>query len=175
MKNKMEITDEEIRGLVDPNEGIEVVEIPIEEIEDAAHKLAISLVDNLSVFYYNETFLKENPLFKKQVDKDIESLRILLKMRKSDEVTHDILVRSIGQNPGNASLYRSLSEVQKTMLSIQTKIDDTIKSLNTFMKGYQMEINFNPQKDDDENEQEISTIATKGTKSFIENLKKEGE
>jgi septum formation inhibitor MinC len=96
-------------------------------------------------------------------------------MRKSDEVTHDILVKSIGQNPGNASLYRSLSEVQKTMLSIQTKIDDTIKSLNTFMKGYQMEINFNPQKNDEENEQEISTIATKGTKSFIENLKKEGE
>lgn len=169
-KNNLEITDEDIRGLVDPNEGIEVVEIPIEEIEDAAHKLAISLVDNLSVFYYNETFLKENPLFKKQVDKDIDSLRILLKMRKSDEVTHDILVRSIGQNPGNASLYRSLSEVQKTMLSIQTKIDDTIKSLNTFMKGYQMEINFTSSKDETE-EQEISAIATKGTKSFIESLK----
>lgn len=169
MKNKMEITDEEIRGLVDPNEGIDIVEIPIEEIEDAAHKLAISLVDNLSVFYYNETFLKENPLFKKQVDKDIDSLRILLKMRKSDEVTHDILVRSIGQNPGNASLYRSLSEVQKTMLSIQTKIDDTIKSLNTFMKGYQMEINFTPQK----NEEDVDEVnlTTKGTKSFIENLK----
>ena len=91
-KNNLEITDDDIKGLVDPNEGIEVVEIPIEEIEDAAHKLAISLVDNLSVFYYNETFLKENPLFKKQVDKDIDSLRILLKMRKSDEVTHDILV-----------------------------------------------------------------------------------
>ena len=93
-------------------------------------------------------------------------------MRKSDEVTHDILVRSIGQNPGNASLYRSLSEVQKTMLSIQTKIDDTIKSLNTFMKGYQMEINFTSQKsEEDENNQEISTLATKGTKSFIESLK----
>ena len=168
-KNNLEITDEDIRGLVDPNEGIEVVEIPIDEIEDAAHKLAISLVDNLSVFYYNETFLKENPLFKKQVDKDIDSLRILLKMRKSDEVTHDILVRSIGQNPGNASLYRSLSEVQKTMLSIQTKIDDTIKSLNTFMKGYQMEINFTPQK----NEEDVDEVnlTTKGTKSFIENLK----
>lgn len=169
MKNKLEITDEDIRGLVDPNEGIEVVEIPIEEIEDTAHKLAISLVDNLSVFYYNETFLKENPLFKKQVDKDIDSLRILLKMRKSDEVTHDILVRSIGQNPGNASLYRSLSEVQKTMLSIQTKIDDTIKSLNTFMKGYQMEINFNTPKEE-ENGDEIKTT-TKGSKNFIESLK----
>ena len=169
-KNNLEITDEDIRGLVDPNESIEVVEIPIEEIEDAAHKLAISLVDNLSVFYYNETFLKENPLFKKQVDKDIDSLRILLKMRKSDEVTHDILVRSIGQNPGNASLYRSLSEVQKTMLSIQTKIDDTIKSLNTFMKGYQMEINFNTSKEEEENSDEIKT-ATKGSKSFIESLK----
>ena len=172
MKNNLEITDDDIKGLVDPNEGIEVVEIPIKDIEDEASKLAINLVDNLSVFYYNETFLKENPLFKKQVDKDIDSLRILLKMRKSDEVTHDILVRSIGQNPGNASLYRSLSEVQKTMLSIQTKIDDTIKSLNTFMKGYQMEINFTPQKNDDEEHEELNS-ATKGTKSFIETLKKE--
>lgn len=170
ISDKTQITDDDIKGLVDPNEGIEVVEIPIEEIEDAAHKLAISLVDNLSVFYYNETFLKENPLFKKQVDKDIDSLRILLKMRKSDEVTHDILVKSIGQNPGNASLYRSLSEVQKTMLSIQTKIDDTIKSLNTFMKGYQMEINFSSKNEESEDHVELNSVS-KGSKSFIESLK----
>lgn len=170
ISDKMQITDDDIKGLVDPHESIEIVEIPIEEIEDAAHKLAISLVDNLSVFYYNETFLKENPLFKKQVDKDIDSLRILLKMRKSDEVTHDILVKSIGQNPGNASLYRSLSEVQKTMLSIQTKIDDTIKSLNTFMKGYQMEINFSPKNEESEDHVELNSVS-KGSKSFIESLK----
>lgn len=172
--SNIEITDNDFKGIVDPGEVIEVVNIPIEEIEDEASKLAICLVDNLSVFYYNETFLRENPLFKKQVDKDIDSLRILLKMRKSDEVTHDILVKSIGQNPGNASLYRSLSEVQKTMLSIQTKIDDTIKSLNTFMKGYQIEINFNTKADEEEIKEEAIAVS-KGSKNFIENLKKEGE
>ena len=40
------------------------------------------------------------------------------------------------------------------------------------MKGYQMEINFTPQKNDDEEHEELNS-ATKGTKSFIETLKKE--
>ena len=95
-------------------------------------------------------------------------------MRKSDEITHDILVKSIGQNPGNASLYRSLSDVQRTMLNIQTKIDETIKSLNTFMKGYQMEINFSQQNTNNEQEEQtIDNLTTKGSKSFIEQLKNE--
>lgn len=170
----MNITDQDIQNIVDPNNGIEVIDIPLETIADEAEAMAISLVDNLSIFYYNETFMKEHPTFKKHIETDIDSLRMLLKMRKSDEVTHDILVRSIGQNPGNASLYRSLSDVQRTMLNIQTKIDETIKSLNTFMKGYQMEINFNQtSQDDNQEEQEISNLTTKGTKSFIEQLKQE--
>ena len=95
-------------------------------------------------------------------------------MRKSDEITHDILVKSIGQNPGNASLYRSLSDVQRTMLNIQNKIDETIKSLNTFMKGYQMEINFSQQNTNNEQEEQtIDNLTTKGSKSFIEQLKNE--
>lgn len=168
----MEITDQDIQNIVDPNNGIDVIDIPLDTIADEAEAMAISLVDNLSVFYYNETFMKEHPNFKKHIETDIDSLRMLLKMRKSDEVTHDILVRSIGQNPGNASLYRSLSDVQRTMLNIQTKIDDTIKSLNTFMKGYQMEINFNQvHSEDDQDEQECITLTSKGTKSFIEQLK----
>lgn len=168
----MEITDQDIQNIVDPNNGIDVIDIPLDTIADEAEAMAISLVDNLSVFYYNETFMKEHPNFKKHIETDIDSLRMLLKMRKSDEVTHDILVRSIGQNPGNASLYRSLSDVQRTMLNIQTKIDDTIKSLNAFMKGYQMEINFNQtQHEDDQDEQGGVVLTSKGTKSFIEQLK----
>lgn len=168
----MEITDQDIQNIVDPNNGIDVIDIPLDTIADEAESMAISLVDNLSTFYYNETFMKEHPNFKKHIETDIDSLRMLLKMRKSDEVTHDILVRSIGQNPGNASLYRSLSDVQRTMLNIQTKIDDTIKSLNTFMKGYQMEINFNQtQLEDNQDEQECINLTSKGTKSFIEQLK----
>lgn len=168
----MEITDQDIQNIVDPNNGIDVIDIPLDTIADEAEAMAISLVDNLSTFYYNETFMKEHPNFKKHIETDIDSLRMLLKMRKSDEVTHDILVKSIGQNPGNASLYRSLSDVQRTMLNIQTKIDDTIKSLNTFMKGYQMEINFNQtQLEDNQDEQECINLTSKGTKSFIEQLK----
>lgn len=170
----MNITDEDIRGIVDPNNGIEIVEIPLDTIKDEAEALAMDLVANLSVFYYNDTFMKEHPNFKKHIEADIESLRILIKMRKSDEFTHDILVKSIGQNPGNASLYRSLSDVQRTMLNIQTKIDETIKSLNTFMKGYQMEINFSQQNtNNDPEEQTIDVLTTKGSKSFIEQLKNE--
>ena len=53
----MNITDEDIRGIVDPNNGIEVVEIPLDTIKDEAEALAMDLVANLSVFYYNDTFI----------------------------------------------------------------------------------------------------------------------
>ena len=58
--------------------------------------------------------------------------------------------------------------------NIQTKIDETIKSLNAFMKGYQMEINFSQQNTNNEQEEQtIDVLTTKGSKSFIEQLKNE--
>jgi hypothetical protein len=153
---------------------LDIVDIDIDGIGVAANNEADDLINNLAVFYYDEQFMSSHPTFKKQVDADLESLRILFKMRKSDEITHDLLVNAISKNPGNASLYKSLTDVQKTIISITTKIGDIIKGLNTLMKGYQLELNFE-EKNEPQEQSEGNKINNthRGTKEFINQISAE--
>ena len=160
----------------DPDiDGLQLVDIDFDGIEEAAKADAVALIENLEKFYYNEDFMKEHPTFKKRIDTDLESLRILFKMRKSDETAHDLIMKAIQGNSGNASLYKSLSEMQKTIISITTKIGDIIEGLNTLMKGYQLELNFDATENDNDNDDEEKPIYTngsthRGSKEFIEQM-----
>lgn len=159
----------------DPDiDGLQLVDIDFDGIEEAAKADAVALIENLSKFYYNEDFMKEHPTFKKRIDTDLESLRILFKMRKSDETAHDLIMKAIQGNSGNASLYKSLSEMQKTIISITTKIGDIIEGLNTLMKGYQLELNFDAVENDNDDDVEESTYTGgsthRGSKEFIEQM-----
>ena len=175
--------DVDLDGIVDPGE--EVVNIDIESIEDHSIMDARSMVENLSKFYYDEEFMKANPSLKKRIDSELESLRILIKMRKSDERTHDILLGAIAKNSSNASLYRALTETQKTILSITTKINDIVNALNGLLKNYQLEIQWKEETvetttddNDDTNDEDVVEISRdihKGTKSFIEQMNDEEE
>lgn len=158
-------------------DGMQLVDIPIDDISDEAAQEAALLIENLSKFYYDEDFMRNHPSFKKRVDTDLESLRILFKMRKSDEVAHDLLLNAIAGNSGNASLYRSLTEIQKTIISITTKICDIITGLNNLMKGYQLELNFDQDENIEEGsgEEKESTDVTRcrGSKDFIKKMNEE--
>lgn len=155
----------------------EIVEsIDIEQINDEAVAMAMGMVKNLSTIYYNEQFMEENPRLKKRIDAELENLRILFKMRKSDERTHDILLDAITRNPNNASMYRSLSQIQSTLLSIQKQVDETINNITNVLKGYQMEINFTREND---NQMTMTTSNDssihRGSKSFIEQMKEKNK
>lgn len=162
-------------------DGIDIVNIDIEGISNDAESKAKTLFEDLTAFYYDPEFLKANPNFKKRVDNDIESLRMLLKMRAADEVTHDVLLKAIAANSGNASLYRSLTQVQTTILQITTKIETIINNLTTLIKGYQLELNFKLEQEqqmlDDNEDNEIDEnideqTIHRGSKSFIEQMNK---
>lgn len=170
----------EIEHLFDNDiiDGIEVVNIPIEDISKNANVKAQSLVEDLTEFYYDPEFLKNNPNFKKRVDNDLESLRMLIKMREADEVTHDVIIKAIAANSNNASLYRSLTQIQTTILQITTKIETIVNNLTTMIKSYQLELNFKMEQEQLKNEtEESATIedingAHRGSKSFIEQMNK---
>lgn len=156
-------------------DGLEVVNIPIEDISKNANEKAQSLIEDLAEFYYDPEFLKKNPNFKKRVDNDLESLRMLLKMREADEVTHDVIIKAIAANSSNASLYSSLTRIQTTILQITTKIETIVNNLTTMIKGYQMELNFKNEQEiqnDLENDDEDIESLHKGSKSFIEMMNK---
>ena len=172
----------EIEGLFEDGtiDGLDIVNIPIEDISKNANDKAQSLVEDLTEFYYDPEFLKNNPNFKKRVDNDLESLRMLLKMREADEVTHDEIIKAIAANSSNASLYRSLTQIQTTILQITTKIETIVNNLTTMIKSYQLELNFKmeqeqlknePEEDEPTSVEDISS-AHRGSKSFIEQMNK---
>lgn len=154
-------------------DGLEVVNIDIESISQNADSKAKTLIEDLTKFYYDEEFLKSNPNFRKRVDNDIESLRMLLKMREADEVTHDVLIKAIAANSGNASLYRALTQVQTTILQITTKIETIVGNLTAMIKGYQLELNFKleqEQAQDSDTEEVTYNTTHRGSKAFIEQM-----
>lgn len=160
----------------DTIDGLEVVNIPIEDIGIEAQDKAKTLIEDLTKFYYDEEFLKKNPNFRKRVDNDVESLRMLLKMRTADEVTHDVLIKAIAANSGNASLYRALTTVQGTILQITTKIEAIVNNLTTMIKNYQLELSFKQEQTENPEEQQEnsldSNITSRGSKSFIEQMQR---
>ena len=102
---------------------------------------------------------------------------MLLKMRAADEVTHDVLIKAIAANSGNASLYGSLTRVQATILQITTKIENIVNNLTNMIKGYQLELNFKYENEISKDDGEIESIedisnAHRGSKAFIEQMKK---
>jgi hypothetical protein len=97
-------------------------------------------------------------------------------MRKSDEIAHDLCLRSIGMNTNNASLYKALSGIQSSMLSIQRQMDDTVKNINNLLKNVQLELNFdNNQQNNTQGQQEIplDSNTTRGSKKYIEMMNQE--
>jgi hypothetical protein len=164
----------------DTIDGIDIVNIDIDGISTTAESKAKTLFEDLTTFYYDPEFLKANPNFRRRVDNDVEALRMLLKMRAADEVTHDVIIKAIAANSSNASLYRSLTQIQTTILQITTKIENIVNNLTTMIKGYQLELNFKleqEQMNSIEDDTEPTTIEEsptthRGSKSFIEQMNK---
>ena len=131
-------------SVVDPFiEGLSE-EIDIEAIEQEAKESSFAMCKNLRDIYFDEEFIKKNPKFKERLDIELESLRVLIKMRKSDEIVHDLCLKSVGMNPNNGSLYKALSGIQKSMLNIQIQMDTTVRNINNLLKNVQLELNFEP-------------------------------
>lgn len=162
----------------DTIDGIDIINIDIEGIGTEAESKAKTLFEDLTAFYYDPEFIKANPNFRRRVDNDVESLRMLLKMRAADEVTHDVIIKAIAANSSNASLYRSLTQIQTTILQITTKIENIVNNLTTMIKGYQLELNFKLEQEQInsiEGDTEPTTIEEsptthRGSKSFIEQM-----
>lgn len=165
--------DDNINELLDNMEEVE--NIDMEEIDKSSSDDASKIIENILSLYSNEEFMKQNPRLKQRIDTELESLRILLKMRKADEITHDILIKAIAQKPSNASLYRSMTEVQKTILSITTDINKILDGLKNILKNYQLEINFDQDNNENNPQEEKMSDVHRGSKDFINQMLSEKE
>ena len=158
---------------IDPDIGIEVVSIDMDKINSGAASEAEKMCKELQDMYFDEEFMRQHPTLRARIDQEIYALYVLIKMRRSDEIIHDLNIKSIAANPANASLYRALNQTQASLLSIQRQIDDKVKDITSLMKEKQTEINFEePAKE--VNEEEIGNTH-RGSKSFIEDMKAAAE
>lgn len=163
---------EPIGAEIDPD-GI-VEDIDVNEIEEQAKNVSFAMCKNLREIYFDEEFMQRNPRFKERLDVELESLRVLIKMRKSDERAHDLCLRSIGMNTNNASLYAALARIQTSMLNIQKQMDETVRNINALLKNVQLELNFdNQQQTQPQTDSVQNTTATRGSKDFIDMMNDE--
>jgi hypothetical protein len=91
-------------------------------------------------------------------------------MRKADEVTHDSIIAAISKKSENASLYRALTDIQRTMLNISKQIDDKVSGINNLIKNIQLEFNFEKKKENEEEEEELNKHF-RGSKDFIKKMR----
>ena len=152
---------------IDIDSGVPPVEIDTEGLNSEAVVAAHSMVDNFCKTDDIKQLIITQPTLKKQIDNTIESLRLLVKMRKADEITHDMAVKAIGQNCTNASMYSALTKQQAQLISIQNKIDETLASLQALLKNYQMEFNFTFGAKDEEMDVQNNHC---GAKEFLKSL-----
>ena len=156
--------------VIDP-QGI-VEDIDVDEIDEQAEERSFAMCKNLREIYFDEQFMEQNPKLKERLDAELDSLRVLIKMRKSDEKIHDLCLRSIGLNSNNASLYSSLAKIQNSLLNIQKQMDETVKNINNLLKNVQLELNFDQQKQETSSQliTENGSSTSRGSKDFINEM-----
>lgn len=156
-------------------DGENIVHIDMDAISKDSEDWADDIVNTITRVYFDDSFLNENPALKKRIRSEVDSFRLLIKMLRADEQTHDLAIRAIGANSGNASLYRAAAETQKTIMSLQEKITATFDRITNLLKNYQLEINFDnvPQGDDDSVDNHtdmVPGVTCRGSKEFIEQM-----
>lgn len=167
----LQVTD----GNIPADDGMEenLIDIPMEDIDDKSMERAKALIDNLGEIYADKEFIENNPKFVQRLEAEIENLRILIKMRQTDEVTHDCIVKAICKNSTNASLYRSLTDIQRTILNISKQMDDKVSAINNLLKNIQLEFNFDKKEDSSDDIQPHQPEGTfyRGSKDFISEMR----
>lgn len=133
--------------------------------ESEAHEI-IKIVTDL---YQDEDFKKKHPQAQRRINMELETLRGLIKMRKVDEEALEAIIQAISANKSNGSLYRSLSEIQKTSIALSNKIHDTVDRLNTICKDFRLGIPVEDTMDVTEDSAPKSG-AHRGSKAFIEEM-----
>lgn len=171
MAKKKDDTFDDIFGGDLPVDDMEdVYTLDLDYITNESNTIATSIISSILRLYNNKDFVEDHPDFKKRIDTEIESLKRMYKMAKTNEEIHDHLAQSIAKNPGNASLYMALTKVQDKIIQLDENIKKIMDGLNKICSNYQMELNFEATKKESGEEavHDDSGLVTRGNKQFID-------
>lgn len=168
-KNNINLETGEIFGI--PIDDIEsVYDIDIDGLDNDSKESAGEVIEVVTALFNNEQLMKAHPQLRRRIDLELETIRGLIKMRKADEIAHDAILKSISENKNNASMYRSLADIQKTSLSVTAKLHETLDRLQTLIKGFQLEFEFDTPEEEEEVVEENIKDVHRGSKSFIQQM-----
>lgn len=148
----------------------DLLHIDLAALNEDSTTEAKSMVEIVTDLFYDEQFKKEHPKIHRRIEMEIETLRGLIKMRKADEEAHDALLQAIVENKNNASLYRSMADIQKTSIAISNKIHDTLDRLNKICSDLTTEAPLSINEGGAEETEDSSTKAYRGSKDFIKEM-----
>ena len=112
------------------------------EVEALAKQAADDLTKVFAKPYLDELFAARHPKCQQYLEIEKEKLRLLFKMKQYVEVCHDATMSSIAQNPKDDASRNSLINLQKQLLEIQGKIDETVSNINTLSKRFRKRYGF---------------------------------
>ena len=179
MKVKQSKIDDMFEGTI-PNEiGDQIFDIPnvnidIDYISEESKIESQLMLGNI----LDSTYINSNPTLKRRMTIEVENLRQLLKMRKTAEETHDALITQISANNVNTALYKALEGTQKNLMSLITKTNEVINTINQLYTAHQTKIEFddvnsNENEDTDEyteSSNKESNGIFRGSKDFIRSM-----
>lgn len=151
-----------------------IVEIDLDALNEDSEKEARDILSTVTKLFMDEKFKERHPQAQKRIELELDTLRGLIKMRKADEEAHDNLLLAIAENKSNASLYRSMAEIQKTSIQLSNKIHDTMDRLSSICKAFQLELPFEEGFEDNK-EGPVQQDVHRGSKSFIKSMIDETE
>ena len=147
-----------------------LVTIDTDELNKNAEDRSSQMLRYITEVYKDEKFLQSHPQIRNRLDIELESLRSLVKMRNADEQVQDAILKSISQDNTNASMYRSLAEIQKTALNINTKIQDVVNNITGLLRGYQLEMEFGDDDNEDDGNNIPGAARSRGSRDFIKKM-----
>ena len=145
----------------------DLFEIDMGAIDNDSETEAHEIIKIVTDLYQDEDFKKKHPQAQRRINMELETLRGLIKMRKVDEEALEAIIQAISANKSHSSLYRSLSEIQKTSIALSNKIHDTVDRLSTICKDFQLGM---PMEETTSEDNAPRVGAHRGSKAFIEEM-----
>lgn len=116
----------------------------------------------------NNNWKELDPEMVSSLDSELRSLKTLINMKKIDERVQMVILNAISNDNSNPTMYKSLSDIQKNLITLTSQINETIKNIRNIIKTHAYNKNDNEQINEDLIDS--NNYRCRGSKDFISKM-----
>lgn len=165
------LLDESVAPNMDDEEELteNLFSLDMDEMNEEATRKATDIAERLAGYFIDEKYINEHPYIKNKIAQEIDAIRRMLKMLSVNEKAQDGILKLISMGMAKPQIFSSLTSLQTTMLNIQTKLDNSTKSLEDIFA--KMQANSEQTFEDKDKEQnENGDMVSRGSREFIKRI-----